>query len=141
MLGKDGHGQPPAMHGGEHPKGARPMLGKDGHGQPPAMHGGEHPKGARPMLGKDGHGQPPAMHGGEHPKGARPMHQRRVANVQDDVTREDASVWYNAHTKLTDKDTAHLGSNIASAAQCLAESGGPMGSSQWFPNWRNAEVE
>lgn len=69
------------------------------------------------------------------------MHQRRVANVQDDVTHEDAAVWYNAHTKLTDKDTAHLGSNIASAAQCLAESGGPMGSSQWFPNWHNAEEE
>ncbi len=43
ILGKDGHGLPPAHLGPP-----AHILGKDGHGQPPAH-----------ILGKDGHGRPP----------------------------------------------------------------------------------
>lgn len=52
-----------------------------------------------------------------------------------EVSPEDAAAWFNAHSALTAKDTAHLGSSVAVAAQCLAERGRSDGPSAWMGSW------
>jgi len=133
MLGKDGHGQPPAHRG---PGIEKPMLGKDGHRQPPAHRG---PGIEKPMLGKDGHGQSPMPARAGRPHGkmrrARASRLEHVPARRPQVSPEDAAAWYNSHTSLTGKDTAHLGSSVAVAAQCLSKLGGRLDRESWMPSW------